>query len=40
MPVTIMYSELIAKMLGQLGTVSRWNPNAMLGRIGETRWFL
>lgn len=40
MPVTILYSELIARMLGQLGTVSRWNPNAMLGRIGETRWFL
>lgn len=40
MPVTILYSELIAKMLGQLGTVSCWNPNAMLGRIGETRWFL
>lgn len=40
MPVTILYSELIAKMLGQLGTVSNWNPNAMLGRIGETRWFL
>jgi hypothetical protein len=40
MPVTILYSELIAKMLGQLGTVSYWNPNAMLGRIGETRWFL
>jgi hypothetical protein len=40
MPVTILYSGLIAKMLGQLGTVSYWNPNAMLGRIGETRWFL
>jgi hypothetical protein len=40
MPVTITYSELIAKMLGQLGTVSFWNPNAMLGRIGDTRWFL
>jgi hypothetical protein len=40
MPVTILYSELIARMLGLLGTVSRWNPNAMLGRIGETRWFL
>lgn len=40
MPVTITYSELIAKMLGQLGTVSLWNPNVMLGRVGETRWFL
>ncbi|MBW4464685.1 MAG: hypothetical protein KME07_04500 [Pegethrix bostrychoides GSE-TBD4-15B] len=40
MPVTITYSELIAKMLGQLGTVSSWNPDSMLGRVGETRWFL
>ncbi|MGG6294929.1 argonaute/piwi family protein [Leptolyngbya sp. AN02str] len=40
MPVTITYSELIARMLGQLGTVSFWNPNAMIGRVGETRWFL
>lgn len=40
MPVTITYSQLIAKMMGQLGTVSCWNPNAMLGRLGETRWFL
>lgn len=40
MPVTITYSEQIARMMGQLGTVSRWNPNAMLGRVGETRWFL
>ena len=40
MPMTIEYSQLIAKMLGQLGTVSFWNPNAMLGWIGETRWFL
>ena len=39
-PMTIEYSQLIAKMLGQLSTVSFWNPNAMLGRIGETRWFL
>jgi Piwi domain len=40
MPVNIRYSQLIAKMLGQLGTVSRWDPDVMLGRIGETRWFL
>lgn len=39
-PVTILYSELIAKLLGQLGTMPRWNPDVMLGRIGKTRWFL
>jgi len=40
LPVTITYSQLLAHMLGQLGTVSRWNPNVMLGRVGRTRWFL
>ncbi|WP_417384167.1 argonaute/piwi family protein [Gimesia sp.] len=40
LPVTILYSELIAKLLGNLGTVSHWNPSVMLGRIGGTRWFL
>ena len=40
LPVTILYSELIAKLLGNLGTVSQWNPSVMLGRIGGTRWFL
>ena len=40
MPVTILYSQLIAGLLGQLHHVPRWNPDAMLGRIGRTRWFL
>ena len=40
MPVTILYSDLIASLLGNLATVSFWNPDAMLGRIGRTRWFL
>lgn len=40
LPVTILYSELIAKLLGNLGTVSQWNSSVMLGRIGGTRWFL
>ncbi len=39
-PVTILYSKLIAKMLGQLEALPGWNPDMMLGRIGETRWFL
>jgi len=39
-PVTILYSKLVAKMLGQLETIPGWNPDMMLGRIGETRWFL
>jgi hypothetical protein len=40
LPVTISYSNLIARMLGELETVDSWNPNSMYGRIGETRWFL
>jgi argonaute-like protein len=40
MPVTIMYSDLMAGLLGNLATVSLWNPDSMLGRIGKTRWFL
>lgn len=40
LPVTILYSELIARLLGQLSALPRWNPAQMLGRIRETRWFL
>jgi hypothetical protein len=40
LPVTLMYSELIARLLGKLGAVSFWNPSLMIGKIGETRWFL
>jgi hypothetical protein len=40
MPVSIMYSDLVASLLGNLSTVSKWNADVMLGRIGTTRWFL
>ena len=40
MPVTILYSDLIANLLGNLARVPTWNPDVMLGRIGKTRWFL
>ncbi len=40
MPVTIRYSDLIAKLLGNLATVPSWNSEVMLGRIGTMRWFL
>jgi hypothetical protein len=40
MPVTILYSKLVAKMLGQLETLPGWNSDILVGRIGETRWFL
>ncbi len=41
MPVTILYSDQVAKLLGKLDLLGRrWNPDVMLGRIGKTRWFL
>lgn len=40
MPVTVSYSQLIARHMGKLGTTSRWNPDVLCGRIGTTRWFL
>jgi hypothetical protein len=40
MPITILYSELIAHLLGNLSRLTRWNPDALLGRVGRTRWFL
>ncbi len=39
-PVTIQYSDLIARTLGHLSLIDKWDPDVMLGRIGKTRWFL
>ena len=40
LPVTILYSELIARLLGNLSALPQWNPIQLVGRIGEGRWFL
>jgi hypothetical protein len=40
LPVTIQYSNLIAKALAGLSVLDQWNGDVMLGRIGRTRWFL
>lgn len=40
MPVSVYYSQLMAQMLSQLNGVSSWNPDAILNKIGTTRWFL
>jgi argonaute-like protein implicated in RNA metabolism and viral defense len=40
LPVTILYSELIARLLKGLSDISGWDSEVMLGRIGRTRWFL
>lgn len=40
MPVTVGYSQLIARDMGRLSTTKRWNPDVLFGHIGTTRWFL
>jgi argonaute-like protein len=40
LPITILYSELIAKFLRSLDDVTEWDADAMLGKIGRMRWFL
>ncbi|OQX69557.1 MAG: hypothetical protein B6A08_04350 [Sorangiineae bacterium NIC37A_2] len=39
-PITILYSQLVAEGLRNLSTVSGWSDDAIIGRIGRTRWFL
>ncbi len=40
LPVTVQYSELIARLLGELGQLPNWNSDVLWGRIGRSRWFL
>ena len=40
LPVCILYSELIAKMLAGLAAVEGWDADAMRSSTGRTRWFL
>lgn len=40
LPVTIQYSNLIARVLGKLSRLRDWNASVMLGPIGKKRWFL
>jgi hypothetical protein len=39
-PVTILYSDLIASMLGQLRHVTNWNSDILSTRLRWSRWFL
>jgi hypothetical protein len=39
-PITIHYSELIARLLTGLRHVPDWDPDTMLGPVSRTRWFL
>lgn len=40
MPVTISYSDLIARNLGWLNQLPGWNDSVMNGKIGQSQWFL
>lgn len=40
LPITIHYSELMARLLTGLQHVPTWDPDTMLGPISRTRWFL
>lgn len=40
MPVTISYSDLIARNLGWLNQIPGWNDSVMIGKIGQSQWFL
>lgn len=40
MPITIAYSQQIARLLGNLALLPKWNPDVMLGRLVRSRWFL
>ena len=39
-PVTILYSNLIANLLGQLRHVKHWNPDTLRTKLRYSRWFL
>src|SRR6266545_4374478 len=39
-PVTILYSDLIASLLGRLRHVRNWNPDILSTVLRNSRWFL
>lgn len=40
MPVTILYSQLIARLLGRLGALPHFSVDSIHGRLNRLRWFL
>lgn len=40
LPVTISYSQMIARLLGRFSTLPNWSSDTLYGRIGNRRWFL
>ena len=39
-PVTILYSDRIAELLGKLRQIRNWNPDALATQLQGSRWFL
>lgn len=39
-PVTILYSDRIATLLGKLRRIKNWNPDALTTSLRTSRWFL
>lgn len=40
MPVTILYSQLIARLLGRLSALPHFSADSIVGRLNRLRWFL
>lgn len=40
LPVTISYSDLIARNLGWLNQIPDWSDSVLIGKIGHSQWFL
>ena len=40
LPVTISYSQLIGRLLGELGRLPNWNPDMLRTKLRTSRWFL
>lgn len=40
LPISVLYSDLVARNLLQLRDVSIWTPETILGPVGRSRWFL
>ncbi len=40
MPVTILYSQLIARLLGRLGSLQSFGPDSISARLNRLRWYL
>lgn len=39
-PVTVEYSDFIARLMGNLREISNWNPEVLTTKLRESRWFL